>query len=122
MKSIIIDFHENPELVATVLTFSMIFVFISSYLLYSIVSSKRKRITHIYLSGEPESVVKEFTPGSVNLYWAVIKRLVKDVYEYLVEDMHTGRLTDWAKFMASWYGLLLILSIILTMVYFYALR
>ncbi len=109
----------DPGLVALYLTAYMLIALAILIVIFIAISSKKRRITTIYLSGEPEDVIKEHVPAPGNLYWGFMKRFARRTYEFLVEKMHTGNLQDWISFMASWYGLLLLLSIILGIIYVY---
>jgi len=109
----------DPGLVALYLTAYMLIALAVLVVIFIAVSSKKRRVTTIYLSGEPEDVIKEHVPAPGHLYWGFMKRFARRTYEYLVGKMHTGNLQDWINFMVSWYGLLLLLSIILGIIYVY---
>lgn len=109
--------YADPGLIALYLSLYMLTGFIILFIILLLVQSKKRRVTDMYLSGEPESVVKEPTPGPGNLYWGFMKRFAKRLYGYLLNRMHTGSLQDWVDFMFSWYGLLLIISIVLGIIY-----
>lgn len=81
--------------------------------LYYSLKSKRTRVTPVYLSGEPESVVVLVTPSIASLYWGFMKKFAKSLYDVLVNKVHTGSLHDWYKFLTSWLSLLLILAILI---------
>lgn len=107
-----------PSTVALTIWLSTIFltaiVFLVILYLALRTGKHSRRITEIYLSGEGEDVAVSYTPSPMNLYWTIIKRFFKYLYEELVEKIHTGNLMDWASFMLSWSGILLILSIAVT--------
>ncbi len=109
----------DPGLVALYLTAYMLIALALLTIIFVAISSKKRRVTTIYLSGEPKDVIKEHVPAPGHLYWGFVKRFARRIYEYLIERMHTGNLQDWINFMASWYGLLLLLSIILGIIYVY---
>jgi hypothetical protein len=81
-------------------------------LLYYALKSKRIRVTNVYLSGEPESVVSSVTPSVSSMYWGFMKRFAKSIYRVLVEGVHTGSLHDWYRFLSSWLALLVLLAVI----------
>lgn len=107
----------DPGVLAVYLSIYMVLAFLSISIIYFIVRSGRERNTAIYLSGEPEDIASNPTPSPSHLYWAIMSRFVAKLYIYLCERMHTGNLQDWLNFMASWYGLLLLLSIIIGLIY-----
>ncbi len=81
-------------------------------LLYYMLKSRTIRISEVYLSGESESVVSMISPSVASLYWGFIKRFAKSIFNVLVTKVHTGSLHDWYKFISSWYGILLLISIV----------
>lgn len=80
--------------------------------LYWALKSKQVRETSVYLSGEPEGVVSEITPSVGALYWGFVKKFAKRTYQALLEKVHTGSLQDWLRFISSWFGLLVLLSVL----------
>ncbi|MCC6056117.1 MAG: hypothetical protein LM583_05525 [Desulfurococcaceae archaeon] len=80
---------------------------------------KEERVTEdtivMYIGGEHESILSLRFPSSDALYWAVLKRVFKGVYRYLVNAMHTGHTLDWLKYMSMWYGFLMVLAILITL-------
>lgn len=107
-----------PSPVALTISLSSVFAIAILFLtiLYLLLRPGKhsRRVTEIYLSGEGEDVVSSYTPSPTNMYWTIIKRFFKYIYEGLVEKMHTGNLIDWASFMASWSGVLILISIAVT--------
>jgi len=71
----------------------------------------------MYIGGEHESILTLKYPTTDALYWAVLKRVFRNVYRYLVESLHTGSVLDWVKYMSMWYGFLMILAILIVMMY-----
>lgn len=110
----------DPGVLAVYLSIYMVLAFLSIAIIYFIVRTGRERITTTYLSGEPEDIVSNPTPSPSHLYWAIMSRFAAKLYDCLRERMHTGNLQDWIDFMASWYGLLLVLSIIIGLIYILA--
>lgn len=107
----------DPGLTALYLSLYMITGFIVLGIILLFVQSKNRRATDMYLSSEPESIISELTPGPANLYWGFMKKFARRLYDYLLNRMHTGSLQDWVDFMFSWYGLLLIISMVLGIIY-----
>ncbi len=108
---------KDPGLVALYLTLYLIAFSSLLGIIFLAVASSRRRFTDTYLGGEPESVVDTTTPSPMNLYWGFIKRFGRGLYRSIRDRFHTGNLQDWISLMASWYGLLIILSIILGIIY-----
>jgi hypothetical protein len=81
-------------------------------LLYYMLKSRITRVSDVYLSGEPESVVSSISPSIASLYWGFIRRFARSIFNILVTKVHTGSLHDWYKFISSWYGILLLISIV----------
>jgi len=81
-------------------------------LLYYMLKSRTIRVSEVYLSGEPESVVSMISPSVASLYWGFIKRFARSIFNVLITKVHTGSLHDWYKFISSWYGILLMISIV----------
>jgi len=104
---------------AIIISLNMLIVLTILGLLYIVLKPRSRRVTEIYLSGEGEDVIasKAYTPSPIHLYWGFIKRFARTVYGYLTEAMHTGNLMDWVEYMISWYGLLILISIIILVVY-----
>ncbi|MEM4533100.1 MAG: sodium:proton antiporter [Desulfurococcaceae archaeon] len=102
-----------------VINFAILLVVLGAF--YILLKPGSRRKTSIYLSGEGEEVIsfKSITPSTLNLYWFFIKRFAKKIYEHLVNTIHTGNLMDWVEFMVSWYGLLIIASILTTIIYMF---
>lgn len=105
----------NTAVLISTLLVAIVSLVISA--IYYLVKSKRVRTTELYLSGEPETVVSMVTPSIAALYWGFMKKFASNLYKALVERVHTGSLHDWYKFISSWLGLLLILSIALFLAY-----
>ncbi|MEM0355378.1 MAG: sodium:proton antiporter [Desulfurococcaceae archaeon] len=107
----------NPVALTVILSFIFVLAIVFLTILYLALRPKThsRRITEIYLSGEGEDVVSSHTPSPMNMYWTIIKKFFNQIYRELIEKMHTGSLLDWASFMLSWFGLLIILSIAITL-------
>jgi len=71
----------------------------------------------MYIGGEHENILTLKYPSTDALYWAVLKRVFRNVYNYLVNSLHTGNVLDWLKYMSMWYGFLMILAILIVMIY-----
>ena len=71
-----------------------------------------------YLSGEGPEIVSRPEAPSPTLFWGFIVGYFKRLYRYLREELHSGRLSDWAAYMSSWMGFLALVALI---VVFYAL-
>lgn len=108
---------ETPVDTAIIASINMAIALIVLLILYYMLKPRSQRITSVYLAGEGEEIVKSITPSPLNLYWSFIKRFAGKIYSYLSETMHTGSLIDWIEFMISWYGLLMILSILVIIMY-----
>ncbi len=114
----VVNIHPcDPGLIALEASLYMFTAFTIILVVYEALRNKRVRYTGTYLGGEPEDIVSNPTPSPANLYWGFIKKFAGSLYHALRDRMHTGSLQDWLLFMSSWYGLLLLLSIILTVVY-----
>jgi len=92
-------------------------VLLVAAVLYYVFKSKRSRETPVYLSGEGEDVVSMIVPSVASLYWGFMKRFAKSLYKALIEKVHTGSLHDWYKFISSWFGALLLISILVYLIY-----
>jgi len=92
----------------------------TAYLCYIGLRSKRVRYTGVYLSGEGEEVVSELTPSVGGLYWAFIRQYARRIYKLILERVQTGSLSDWFYYISSWLGLLVLLSVILSLLYLFA--
>jgi hypothetical protein len=108
----------DPGLVALYLSIYMFTGFALLALIFLVVRSRKRRVSTLYLSGEPEEVVREPFPGPAHFYWGFMKRFARRLYDYLLNRMHTGSLQDWVDYMFSWYGLLVLISIILGIIYY----
>ncbi|WP_434731090.1 sodium:proton antiporter [Thermogladius sp. KZ2Tp1] len=95
----------------------MVLVFATLYVLYLLVRNKNVRYTEVYLSAEGEDVVSNPMPGVGGLYWAFIRQYARRVYRLLLDRVQTGSLADWFYFISSWLGVLVLLSIILSLLY-----
>lgn len=106
----------NPIELALTLSICFVTVIVTLAVLYLLIRPKNagSRVTEIYLSGEGEEVVKSHTPSPINLYWSIMKRFLKSIYDALVMKMHTGNFMDWINFMSSWFGVLILISIAYT--------
>ncbi len=109
--------YDNPIDVTIAASINMVVALAILALLYYVLRPRARRVTSVYLAGEGEEIVKSMTPSPLNLYWNFIKRFAKTIYSYLTETMHTGSLMDWAEFMVSWYGLLIILTLLVVITY-----
>ena len=67
--------------------------------------------TEPYIGGEAESVVSRIDVSAQNLYWGFVEGVARGIYRFLREFMHSGKLNEWAGYMAGYYGLLLIVAI-----------
>lgn len=110
------SYETNPIDITLTLSLSFITLLMVLTIIYLLVRPKNAgwRITGIYLSGEGEEVVKSHTPSPMNLYWSIMKRFFKSIYRALLERMHTGNFMDWINFMSSWFGVLILISIVFT--------
>lgn len=108
-----IEVHVSPYIAISVATGLAGLVAVVLGVLYYLLKSKKVRETTVYLSGEPEEVVSMIVPSAAALYWGLMKRFAGSLYRTLMEKVHTGSLHDWFKFISSWLGLLLILSILM---------
>ncbi len=107
----------DPGVLAVYLSIYMVLAFLSIAIIYYILRTSKERTTTMYLSGESEEIVSNPTPSPSHLYWAIMSRFAAKLYDCLRERMHTGNLQDWIGFMTSWYGLLLVVSIIIGLIY-----
>lgn len=108
--------HISPYEAVYITTISTALVLAILIAIYYSLKARSTRETPIYLSGEPESVVSSATPSVGSLYWGFIKKFAKSVYRALVEEIHTGSLHDWYRFISSWLSILVITAIILSLV------
>jgi hypothetical protein len=111
------EIYSDPGLLTVYATLYLTLTLLILLIIYRMIANRRFRVTTLYLSGEPEDVINTPTPSPANLYWGFIKRLARGLYTGIRDRMHTGNLQDWVRFMASWYGFLLLLSIILGIIY-----
>ncbi|MET1160392.1 MAG: sodium:proton antiporter [Thermoprotei archaeon] len=108
---------ENPVDITILATINLGVAMTILALVYYIIRPRSRRVTTVYLAGEGEEVVSSISPSPLNLYWFFIKRFAKRIYGYLVEAMHTGNLMDWVDYMVSWYGILILVSILTLIAY-----
>ena len=103
----------DPIVQALVLSGAMLLVASAVMLLYSALKPKSEPTgSDMYLGGEHESVLGRPIPSAASLYWAIIKRSLAEAYRILVEYVHSGRLSDWVKYMSSWYGFLILVAVL----------
>ena len=112
----IISFN-NPVEVTIVVSINMAVAMAVLALIYYLLRPRTRRVTNVYLAGEGEEIVKSITPSPLNLYWNFIKRFARVIYDRLTGVMHTGSLMDWVNYMVSWYGLLILLTILTVITY-----
>jgi len=67
-----------------------------------------------YLSGEGPEIVRRSEAPSPSLFWGFILGYFRRLYVFLRDYMHTGRLSDWAAYMAGWLGLAGALALIVS--------
>lgn len=67
-----------------------------------------------YLSGEGPEIVRRSEAPSPSLFWGFILGYFRKLYAFLRDYMHTGRLSDWAAYMAGWLGLAGALALIVS--------
>lgn len=107
----------DPGLTALYLSLYMATILVVAVALFAAIAGRRRRVTPIYLGGEPEELVANPTPNPIHLYWGFVKKYCAGVYRVVREKTHTGNLQDWVRLMASWYGLLLLIALVLGAVY-----
>ncbi len=107
----------DPGLTALLLSLYMATVLVFAAALFVAIANKRRRVTPIYLGGEAEELVANPTPNPIHLYWGFVKRYAASVYRVVREKTHTGNLQDWIRLMASWYGMLLFIALVLGVIY-----
>jgi len=66
----------------------------------------------MYIGGESEQILKHPLPSAVALYWGLVKKAFGKLYSTLRDVVHSGRLNEWCAYMASWFFLLLLISIV----------
>jgi hypothetical protein len=110
----------DPLETAILVFTSMFTSFLTLFLIYELLKSKRVRETKIYLSGEPEEIVREPSPSVGNLYWGFIKRFARSVFDTLINKVQTGSLHEWFNFISSWLGILIILAVLMSVLYLLA--
>ncbi len=110
--------YHDPVVATIVLTINMALVLVILGIIYLLVRPKSRRVTTVYLSGEGEEIVKSISPSPLNLYWNFVKRFARTIYSYLTNAMHTGNMMDWISYMVSWYGLLILLSLVVLIVFY----
>ena len=108
---------DNPVEVTIVVSINMAVAMAVLALIYYLLRPRTRRVTNVYLAGEGEEIVKSITPSPLNLYWNFIKRFARVIYDRLTGVMHTGSLMDWVNYMVSWYGLLILLTILTVITY-----
>jgi len=108
------------DLVTQTLVLSALALLISSIVLimYRLLRARSSAASgsDMYLGGEHESILEKPLPSTAALYWATIKKSFANAYRILVESIHTGRLSDWAKYMSLWYGFLLLVGILIAVI------
>lgn len=110
-------YFNNPIETAVVASINLAVAMAVLGLIYYFIRPRSRRITEVYLAGEGEEIVSSISPSPLNLYWFFIKRFAKRIYDYLVGAMHTGNLMDWVSYMVSWYGLLILISVLAVIAY-----
>ncbi|MGB9827833.1 sodium:proton antiporter [Thermosphaera chiliense] len=111
----------NDPLVTTILVFtSMSVSFLVLLIIYQSLKSRVVRETKIYLSGEPEEVVREASPSVGNLYWGFIKKFARSIFNTLINKVQTGSIHEWFSFISSWLGILILLAVLMSILYLLA--
>ncbi|MEM1927156.1 MAG: hypothetical protein QXS85_00210 [Acidilobaceae archaeon] len=70
----------------------------------------------VYVGGEDVDSLSRPYPNTATLYWGFTARAFREAYVVLRDSIHSGKLSDWAIYMASWYIVLLVLAIIAILV------
>ncbi|MEM1628777.1 MAG: sodium:proton antiporter [Desulfurococcaceae archaeon] len=109
----------DPVTLAVVTSIIFVALFSLLSILYHVLKNKNERLTETYLCGEPESVISHPAPSISSLYWGFMKKFAKKIYDALIDLVHTGNIQDWAMFMTSWMGLLILISIIVFALYIF---
>ncbi|OYT38475.1 MAG: sodium:proton antiporter [Desulfurococcales archaeon ex4484_58] len=112
--------YNNPIDLTIAVTINLVIALLVLTIIYWILKPGSRRVTTVYLAGEGEEIVSSFSPSPLNLYWGFIKRFAKTIYKYLLEAMHTGDIHDWISYMVSWYGILILASLIILITYIVA--
>ncbi len=106
----------NPVYLAIVLSIIMGLSTLVLYILFRAVIAKYSvrsgDAVEPYIGGEHPSILSRPFVAQSNLYWGFVKRNFVKAYGFLKGEMHTGRLSDWIKYMSSWLGLLLLIALV----------
>ncbi len=107
-----VNLQISPYEAVTISTGVVALLLVVTLVLYYTLKSRTIRVSDVYLSGEPESVVSRLSPSVVALYWGFMRRFAKSIYNMLISRVHTGSLHDWYKFISSWFGVLILISVV----------
>jgi len=70
-----------------------------------------------YIGGEAPNILRRVDASAQNLYWGFVEGVSRTIYRVLRFVVHSGRLNEWAGYMAAYYGLLALLAIISLAIY-----
>lgn len=102
----------DPGTLAVVVSLISIALFSMILVLYHTLKNKSERLTETYLCGESERAFSNLSPSVSSLYWGFMKKFTRKIYDALLNLIHTGNIQDWATFLTSWMGLLVLISIL----------
>lgn len=74
------------------------------------------RVGGVYVGGEDVATLSKPMPSTLALYWGFTSRSLREAYLILRDVVHSGRLSDWAVYMALWYAILLAIAILVASV------
>ncbi len=66
--------------------------------------------SEMYIGGESEEILRVKIPSVASLYWALVKKSLRPLYEALVEKVHCGILNVWTAYMSTLLFVLMILA------------
>lgn len=93
-----------------------VFIALLLYLLHVMLKPRYKRVSveasTMYIGGEhPRILSRPYAPTN-GLYWGFVRVFARRVYMYIRYVMHSGVLTVWARYMAGWFGFLVMLALL----------
>lgn len=107
----------DPGTLAVLVSLISIVLFSVILILYYILRNRNERLTETYLCGESEKAFSNLSPSVSSLYWGFMKKFAKKIYDALINLVHTGNIQDWAMFITSWMGILILISILMFVLY-----
>ncbi|RLG83568.1 MAG: hypothetical protein DRO40_04280 [Thermoprotei archaeon] len=68
--------------------------------------------SEMYIGGEHPSILSRPSAPTTGLYWGFVRAFAKKLYFYIRDIVHSGRLNEWAAYMSTWFGFLMITALL----------